>query len=62
MTERAVVQARVWEQIRQGRGPDPTVVAEVTAAERAVLGAHGADSAAVTIWPPCSVPAHWSRS
>ncbi len=49
MTERAVVQARVWEQIRQGRGPDPTVVAEVAAAERAVLGAHGADSAAVTI-------------
>ncbi len=36
------VRARVWEQIRAGRVPDPELVDDLVDAERATLGAHGA--------------------
>ena len=45
MTE-PIVRPRVWDEIWQGRSPDPLVVASVAAAERAVLGAAGASAVA----------------
>ena len=48
MTE-PVVQSRVWDEIRQGRSPNPQVVASVAAAEQAVLGVRGATSVASEI-------------
>jgi len=41
-----IVRPRVWDEIWQGRSPDPLVVASVAAAERAVLGAAGASAVA----------------
>ena len=48
MTE-PVVRSRVWDEIRQGRSPNPQVVASVAAAEQAVLGVRGATSVASEI-------------